>query len=136
MVWGGITYGKNTELGFFFLRTSVLMVERRKNNSRGLCETNLRWPLAQFLNPENGLILMEDGASIHRINAPRDWCKNVVLRSWSGQPNRLILASLNPIENIWKQMKDKVQRGYQPEMTNLEFKLLLKNAWDSFEPCQ
>jgi len=46
---------------------------------------------------------MEGGAPIHCSNAKKDWKKELGLRKIEWLPNSL---DLNPIENVWKQVKD------------------------------
>ena len=53
------------------------------------------------------LILMEDGAPVHHSNAQKYWREQLGLRKLKWPPNS---PNLNPIESVWKQVKDQVQR--------------------------
>jgi hypothetical protein len=54
---------------------------------------------------------MEDGVVVHYSNVQKDWSEQFGLRKLKWSPNS---CDLNPIENMWKQIKDRVQQRNKP----------------------
>lgn len=74
-----------------------------------------------------GMILMEDGAPIHRSNAPKAWreAHGIPKMEWPAQS-----PDLNPIEMLWKILKDAVQHKRNRRPKNVaEMELALKEEW-------
>jgi transposase len=66
-------------------------------------------------NEAAGLIVVDDGAPVHRSRAPKNWRKR------KGIEKLVWLANspyLNPIENMWKILKANIQKKHRPK--NLE----------------
>jgi transposase len=68
-----------------------------------------------FLEEYEGVykvVLMEDGASVHRDKVAKDWKENHNLEKieWLAQS-----LDMNPIENVWKLLKDVVQKRGRPK---------------------
>jgi hypothetical protein len=69
--------------------------------------------LDSFLEEQEGVckvVLMEDGAPVHRDKVAKDWRENHNLEKikWLAQsPN------LNSIKNVWKLFKDAVQKRWR-----------------------
>ena len=58
------------------------------------------------------LILMEDGAPVHSSRIVANWRTQIGLQKLQWPANSL---DLNPIENLWKVCKDRVQNMTQPK---------------------
>jgi hypothetical protein len=65
-----------------------------------------------FMHDEpNNLILMEDGAPIHRSKVPDLWRRAHGIRKMQWPPNS---PDLNPIENVWKIVKHLLKSHRRP----------------------
>ena len=125
MVWGAIRYGAKSKLHF-------LGEEERKG--AGFVASVYDGPLLEFYGMEQGLILMEDGAPVHRCNIANQWRKErgIDVLCWPSQS-----PDLNPIENLWMIMKRKVQqhRSRVGKFKNVEeHKACLQKVWDEMNP--
>jgi len=60
-------------------------------------------------NQYKHLILMEGGAPLHHSKAQKFWREELGLTKLKWPTNSL---DLNPIDNIWKQTKDQVQKRH------------------------
>ena len=69
--------------------------------------------LPTILNPDS--IFMQDGAGIHRAHLVRDWFveQDIELMDWPPYS-----PDLNPIENLWKRLKDEIIRAH-PELVSM-----------------
>ena len=80
-------------------------------------------------NRSCNLVLMEDSAPVHKAKLSDDFRhnKNITrLPNWPPQsPN------LNPIENVWKVLKNNIQEFYHPRSIS-EMQHCLKLPWDDF----
>ena len=73
-------------------------------------------------------ILMEDGAPVHRSNAPKKWREDQGLTKLDWPANS---PDLNPIENIWAILKDAVQHRHTPRPKTVdEMKEALQMEWE------
>jgi hypothetical protein len=81
-----------------------------------------------FKQSSSSLTLMKDGAPIYRSKAPKVWKDRQALRKleWPAQS-----PDLNPIENIWKVLKDGVQNQHRPKNMD-EMKVALQMEWEAF----
>jgi transposase len=124
MVWGGIMHGKKTDLAVF-----EQGVRKTAEYYRDLVYNG---PLVRFLETTPDLLLMEDGAPIHRSNAPKFWLRdnNVAkIQDWPAQS-----PDLNPIENLWSRMMVAVTKKVHSGMGEETFTQVIQGAWTSLEP--
>jgi transposase len=73
---------------------------------------------------------MEDGAPTHRSNAPKVWREEHGVNKLEWPPQS---PDLNSIENLWKQMKDAVQKRSASIKTVDDMKKVLLEVWDEIE---
>ena len=87
-------------------------------------------PFLEAHDDASSLTLMEDGAPVHRSNAPRIWREEHHLKklAWPAQS-----PDLNPIENLWKTLKDEVQTKSRPKNVD-EMQTALHAAWQAVPP--
>jgi transposase len=85
MVWGGIAHGCKTDLAIF----DKCGRNERKTISDAESYVNqvYKGPLTRFLRGKRGIVLMEDGAPIHRSNAPKIWREKRRLRKLDWPPS-------------------------------------------------
>lgn len=119
MIWGAFVADQKLPLVFMPAgrRTAVDFVEIVYNGVLG------PW-LSTQENPAN-LVLMEDGAPVHRSNAPKAWreSRSLVKLEWPANS-----PDLNPIENVWRLLKDEVQCCNRPKNVE-QMKIALEAAW-------
>ena len=135
MFFGGIAFfGKRTDL---YVLDGDPEARRGGVTGRRILEC-LQEELPKILEP--GMIYAQDNAPTHTARIVQDW-----LRQWL-QENGIVLViwppyspDLNPIENLWKLLKEKIHQRY-PELATMRsnshtLDLLIKAAqevWDEF----
>lgn len=72
------------------------------------------------------LILMEDGAPVHRSNFANEWRKAHGIQKMNWPANS---PDLNPIENLWKTVKDLLRHHNRPKNKE-EMIHIIKAVWD------
>src|SRR5208337_4879709 len=98
MIWGGFSSGQKMHLVF---------MPKNHQKATDFVEIVYDTELIQFLNKVlDYSILMEDGAPVHRSNAPKLWQQEHNLNKLNWPANS---PDLNPIENVWAVLKDAVQ---------------------------
>jgi hypothetical protein len=73
-------------------------------------------------------ILMEDGAPMHRSRAPKEWRKLRLIEKLYWPANNHVL---NPLENVWKLLKDAIQHSQTCPRNLEELKMTLQREWRS-----
>ncbi|KAI9912600.1 hypothetical protein PsorP6_006570 [Peronosclerospora sorghi] len=98
MVWGSFAGSKKSKLVF---------MPPGRGTAADFVEIVYDGALNDLLGEVPGGILMEDGYPAHRSKAPQKWreLRNVEKMTWPAN-----FPDLNPIENVWKLMKDAIQR--------------------------
>jgi hypothetical protein len=84
--------------------------------------------LLQFMGKVSCGILMEDGAPVHRSKAPEEWRKLRLIEKLDWLANS---HDLNPLENVWKLLKDAIQHDQTCPRNLGELKLTLQREWRS-----
>jgi len=93
MIWGGISYGCKSAMAF---------MEKGRRTAQDYVDVVYNGPLLAMMSNIDGAILMEDGAPIHRSNAPKHWREEHSLEKldWPAQS-----PDLNPIEMAFAKLK-------------------------------
>lgn len=113
MVWGGIT--AQGRAGLHFMPPNVTV-----NSQRYL--QILKEKLQLWLAIRNCTILMHDGAPCHQSKLVKKWLQDEhvqVLIPWPGSS-----PDLNPIENCWRLLKDKVSSLNPTSLEDLRHKVV------------
>ena len=115
MVWGGMSSKGNT--GLFFLPPKSTM------NGQKYLEL-LQAKLKFHMQVHNCEIFMQDGAPCHRCKIVTDFLKRNKIKKldWPGNS-----PDLNPIENLWMILKDKVAEKQPTSLENL--KSAIREVW-------
>ena len=115
MIWGAMSWKGNA--GLFFLPKGTTM-----NGDRYL--DLLKEKLQLHMEVHECSIFMQDGASCHRSRIVSDFLRREGVRTleWPGNS-----PDLNPIENLWTALKDKVA-DLQPSSAN-ELEKAIKLIW-------
>jgi len=86
--------------------------------------------LGPFLNNQKNatsLVLMEDGAPVHKSKIANAWKESKSL-TWLNWPANS--PDLNPIENVWHMIKDVVQQNRRPK-SKKEMELAVEAEWNA-----
>ena len=106
MIWGGFT--TTHKLDFiailFGQRTAIDFVEIAYNGVLG--------PFLDAQEDASRLVLMEDGAPLHKSKVAANWRETHRIEKIVWPPNS---PDLNPIENMWKLLKDALQKKRRPK---------------------
>jgi hypothetical protein len=118
MVWGAIALGKKSKL---------VVMDRSRRTATDFVDQVYDGSLLEFMEEFVDPVLMEDGAPVHRSNAPKEWREHHSLQKmvWPAQS-----PDMNPIENLWMQMKNKVSKKHTPNMTLENFTKSIQEAWE------
>ena len=79
---------------------------------------------------KESFIFMEDGAKVHKGHArlPR---LNKGIRGFRWPPSS---PDLNPIEKVWRWMKQEITKLPNPPTSKAELRIILQELWDQVEP--
>lgn len=118
MIWGGIAVDQKSDLTIFVAK---------KVNAMVLVDEAYEGSLLGMLTNMDGPILAEDNAPIHRSKIATAWRDGHRLEKleWPAQS-----PDLNPIENIWAQVKDRVQKKKGSINSVQTLKGAIVEAWD------
>ena len=73
---------------------------------------------------------MEDGAPAHRAKSTKKWHQDRGVKLFEGWPRNS--PDLNPIENLWSQMKNLQRHKRATSIAGL--KRIAKKVWDNITP--
>ena len=76
------------------------------------------------------IVFQQDNAPIHMAHKVTQWFKekNITIMNWPASS-----PDLNHIENVWKLMKDNIQKHKNFLRTIDELKAALKEEWSNFD---
>ena len=117
MIWGGFGGDKKSELVF-------MPKDRRK--AIDFVELVYDGHLLQFMGQVSYAILMEDRVPVHRSKAPKEWRKLCLIEKLEWPANSV---DLNPLENVWKLLKNAIQHGQSSPKSLDELKATIQREW-------
>jgi hypothetical protein len=118
------------DLGWFWREHKSELVFMPKNRRKAINFVELIYDrqLLQFMDKVSCGILIEDGAHVHCSRAPEEWRKLCLIKKLDWPSNSL---DLNPLENVWKLLKDAVQHGQTCPRNLEELTMTLQREWRS-----
>ena len=125
MVWGCMVHGR---LG------PLVILPVGKMNGEKYVQLILDEPLWEFysdiMEERGSALLMEDGAPIHRCILAKKWreLNGITTLEWPAQS-----PDLNPIENVWKLLKDAVSTHNPPIRTIEDLRNALNKEWTKLD---
>ncbi|GET66874.1 IS630 family transposase [Rhizophagus irregularis DAOM 181602=DAOM 197198] len=130
MVWGCFAGGIKGPL--------IFCDENKEGNEKINSNTYIRilnsylYPFQHTVHELTGraAIFQQDNAPIHTTKITKDWLKKnkIVVIDWPAN-----FPDLNPIENIWKQLKDNIQSCKVFPRTVDELKVALSEEWENLD---
>ena len=119
MIWGAFAGGQKSKL--------VFMLKDRRS-AKDFVEVVYEGELFHFMVKVPNAVLMEDGAPVHRSKICEEWRQLRLLEKLNWPANS---PDLNPIENLWKILKDAVQRNKACPRNIDGLKVVLEREWKS-----
>jgi hypothetical protein len=118
------------DLGWFCYRTQIKACLHAKNQRKGTDFVELVYnsQLLQFMDKVSCGILMEDGAPMYCSKVSQEWRKLCLTEKLDWPAYSL---DLNPLENVWKLLKDVVQHGQTCPRNLEELTMTLEREWRS-----
>ena len=140
MVWGMVSYQA--------LSTLHILPQKQTINAKYYIDEILEGPCIHALRRTDEIggilerkmmpdmskaIFMQDGAPAHTARRTQDWCRQNLPGFWEKQKWPGNSPDLNPIENIWSIVQDKIDR-MKPAVNVDGLEKMLENAWASIDP--
>ena len=120
-------------------RRSISICDKNKEGSERINSNTYIKILKSYLCPFHHtvreltgkpVIFQQDNAPIHSAKITKEWFKTNKIATMDWPANS---PDLNPIENIWKQLKDNIQsQKVFPKNVN-ELKVALKKEWENLD---
>lgn len=117
MIWGAFAGGQKSELVF---------MPKGQRSAKDFIEVVYNAKLVHFMGQIPQGVLMEDGAPVHRSKICEEWRQSHLLEKLNWPANS---PDLNPIENVWRMLKDVVQHGKQCPRNLDVLKVVLEREW-------
>jgi hypothetical protein len=85
---------------------------------------------SEVMEERGSVLLMEDGAPIHRSTAAKQWreVNEIATLEWPAQS-----PDLNPIEHVWKLLKDAISTKVPPIRTIKDLRHALRDEWTKLD---
>src|SRR5271169_3045991 len=122
MVWGAFAGTKKSQL---------IAMPKDRRTAKDFVEIVYEGELRNFMDKISNSVLMEDGAPVHRSRVSGEWQQQHMVEKLNWPPNS---PDLNPIENVWKILKDAVQHYRKRPRTLEEMNKALQEEWKAFSP--
>lgn len=109
----------------------TMLIVNGKIDSYKYCETIEEGIYSSLpkLFPEENFVFMHDYAPAHNSKFTKEWLQDhdIEMLSWpSNSPD------LNPIENLWRQMKIRIRQVHPLPRTKAELIAVIKDVWNNF----
>lgn len=111
----------------------LVIIDGRMNSSKyiSVLETALLPSFSTFFGDTNmdGVKFQHDNTSYHKSAKTKAWLQenSIEILDWPVQ-----LSDLNPMEHLWKLLKQRIQKHAAPTKNELE--KCLRQEWNAFDP--
>lgn len=119
MIWGAFAGTKKSKLVF---------MPKDRRTAKDFVDIVYEGELLGFMSGVSGGLLMEDGAPVHRANAPKIWRDLHLMEKLDWPANS---PDLNPIENVWAILKNAIQKHSGRPSGMEEMKAALEEEWEN-----
>jgi transposase len=117
MIWGAFSGGQKSQLVF---------MPKDRRSAKDFVEVVYNGELLHFMEKVPQGLLMEDGAPVHRSKLCEEWRQAHRLEKLNWPANS---PDLNPIENLWKILKDAVQHGSICPKNTSDLRVVIAREW-------